>query len=96
MSNNVIEVGNEMRYNVFMNKEEFKALREGLGLSQQEFGVALGFGDSGANVRVSEIERGDSPISRHVEIICRYMARFGPLGDQKKREKLIRKFSGLR
>ena len=79
-----------------MTKEEFKALREGLGLSQQEFGAALGFGENGANVRISEIERGDASVSRHVEIICRYMARFGLLDEQKKREKLLRKFSGLR
>lgn len=63
-----------------MNRKAFKQLRERLELSQQQFGLALGFYEFGARFRVSEIERGDKPISRHVEILCQYMERYGILG----------------
>ena len=64
-----------------MNRREFKAIRQDLNLSQQQFGMILGFGEPGAKMRVSEIERGDIPISRHVEVLCRYIERFGILDE---------------
>lgn len=54
-------------------------MREKLDLSQQQFGEALGFREAGAKMRVSEIERGDIPISRHVEVLCQYIGKFGVL-----------------
>ena len=35
-----------------------RALRSHLGETQAAFGVRLGYGETGANVRVSELERG--------------------------------------
>jgi transcriptional regulator with XRE-family HTH domain len=60
-----------------MKRNEFKALRENVHLTQQQFGEILGFGKAGARMRVSEIERGDAPVSRPVEILCQYIEYFG-------------------
>ncbi len=73
-----------------MNRYTIKSLRKRLALSQQEFGEELGFGE-GSRFRVSEIERGDAPISRHVEKLCRYIERYGILKEDAKVKKRRRK-----
>lgn len=74
------------RYSVFIvNRRAFKAIREGLNLSQYQFGLILGFGEPGSRNRVSEIERGDATISRHVEALCRYIEKFGILEEDLER-----------
>lgn len=57
-----------------MTINEFKSLREKLGLTQQEFGEKLGFATEYARNRVSEIERGVKKISRPVQIIAEFLS----------------------
>lgn len=52
-----------------MRRAKFIALRRRTGLSQRAFGEKLGF--SAPQPRVSEIERGKSPISMAVEAACK-------------------------
>jgi len=71
-----------------VNRRAFKSLRNALGIGQQLFGEALGFGVLGSRNRISEIERGDAPISRHVAMLCRYIEKFGLLPEHEKRRRL--------
>lgn len=54
-----------------MDRNDFKALRQRLGLTQQKFGEQLGFSKQWARMRVSEIERGVKGVSKRTELICR-------------------------
>jgi len=61
-----------------MNAAELRAVRGKLRMTQAAFGAALGY-TSAPQVRVSELERAVVPISRPVEIICRYLEKYGAL-----------------
>ena len=52
-----------------MNKEELKALRDKLGLSQEAMGEKLGI-TAGA---ISRIESGENNMSKPVAMLCRQM-----------------------
>ncbi len=56
---------------------DLRSLRVRLGLTQAQFGTLLGFGSP--QRRVSEMECGTRGVGRQTEIICRYLARWGPL-----------------
>lgn len=55
-----------------------------MGISQQKFGELLGFAPKWARMRISELERGDKPISRRTAMIC------AMLGNQKKGRRTIK------
>lgn len=54
--------------------EQIKALREFLDMTQAELGEQLGYGKQGAQVRVSELERGkrgvSGPVGRHLDMLA--------------------------
>lgn len=50
-----------------LTKEEFKALRQRLGMTQKEFAHKLGFTE---RVRVTSIESGNEGLSNQVEAHC--------------------------
>lgn len=50
-----------------MTKEEFKALRKRMGMTQKEFAHKLGFTE---RVRVTSIESGNEGLSNQVEAHC--------------------------
>lgn len=58
-----------------MTPNQLKKLRIKLGLTQEQFGTALGY--STPKIRVSELENGKTPITKQVEIICKYIEKFG-------------------
>lgn len=60
-----------------MNGSEIKALRKRLGMTQTDFGNALGY--SVPAVRVHEIESGKVAISTQVRLLCVYIERYGIL-----------------
>lgn len=53
-----------------MNKAQFKNIRLSMGVSQQEFGEALGFSKKWARMRISEIECGRKKVSKRTEALC--------------------------
>ena len=61
-----------------MSAQDIKALRERLGLTQAQFGTALGF-TTAPQVRVSELERGKVEPSPMVTRLCLYIAQYGVL-----------------
>ena len=61
-----------------MSAGDIKALRERLGLTQAQFGTALGF-TTAPQVRVSELERGKVEASPMVTRLCAYIERYGVL-----------------
>lgn len=56
--------------------ERLRCVRQDLGLTQRQFGTALGFA-KGANVRISEYESGKQPIPAQVSLLAWYMEQFG-------------------
>ncbi len=62
-----------------------RSIRKQMGLTQQEFGVKLGFSQGGANVRISEIENGKAPLSKKTRMIMEALI---------KKEVPVRKKSG--
>lgn len=62
-----------------MSGEELKELREKLGMTAKEFGVAVGFSERSAQIRIYEYEGDKAPISRPVELLCKYIKRYGVL-----------------
>lgn len=60
-----------------MTNIDFKQLREDLGMKQAEFGRLFGF--TAPQVRVTEIETGRIKVSAQVEMLCRYIRKFGIL-----------------
>lgn len=63
-----------------MNAAEVKEIRLRLGLSQEEFGPAIGFAPGlTARMRVSEIETGRRAISLKVGLLLRYVDFYGKL-----------------
>ena len=59
--------------------ERLKALRTSLGMTAQQFGIAVGYAPSGAKVRISELEHGRQAIPQSVSIIAAYLKRYGVL-----------------
>ena len=49
-----------------------KTVREIKGVTQEIFGISLGFSPAGANVRISEIESGRVKMSVPVRKLCEY------------------------
>ena len=54
--------------------EQIKQLRRHLGMTQEEFGVHLGYGEAGSQVRASELERGvqraSGPLVRLLDLLA--------------------------
>jgi len=61
-----------------MKPEKIKSIRIENKKTQKEFGKLLGFG-SASQIRVSELENGKVPISKQVEIILKYLSKYGAL-----------------
>jgi len=53
--------------------KDIKKIRKHLKLTQQEFGVMLGFSEGGAKVRISELENGKMPLSKKTRKILEIM-----------------------
>lgn len=47
-----------------------------MGLTQQEFGVMLGFSEGGAKVRISEIENSKVPLSKKTRMILEMVGKY--------------------
>jgi DNA-binding transcriptional regulator YiaG len=62
--------------------ERLRQLRRSLGMTAQQFGIAVGYASSGAKVRISELEQGRQTIPQSVSIIAAYVERYGVLGKQ--------------
>lgn len=59
-----------------MQAEEFKSIRESLGMSQSELAEALGLSSSRV---VRAYELGERPISGPIQLCLKYMLKFGPI-----------------
>lgn len=73
-----------------MTNKEFSAIRRKLKLTQQAFGHALGFVDPQG--QVSRIEIGKVAVSNQVEIIVRYMEKYGVLPEYQYKKPLPPEF----
>jgi DNA-binding transcriptional regulator YiaG len=62
-----------------MSGAEIKELREKLGMTAKEFGVAVGFSERSAQIRIYEYEGEKTPVSRPVELLCKYIKKYGVL-----------------
>jgi DNA-binding transcriptional regulator YiaG len=71
----VIDNGVSITLPLFTPKR-LRNVRQHLGLTQRQFGTALGFA-KGANVRISEYESGKQPIPAQVSLLAWYMEQFG-------------------
>ena len=58
-----------------LTKEEFKQIRKDLGMTQAEFAKEIGLGDRSGQIHVSNIERGEQPISGMITASVRMIER---------------------
>jgi len=59
-----------MSWEAKMQPDELKEIRKAMGLSQQDFAVALGV----SRVLVGQMERGQAPIERRTALAAQYLA----------------------
>jgi len=60
-----------------MTKEQLIAIRQGTGLNQKEFGIALGFTPDGAQRSMSALETGEREIKATIAKLARYIEKHG-------------------
>jgi antitoxin component HigA of HigAB toxin-antitoxin module len=70
--------------------ERLKQVRTMLGMTAEQFGIAVGYASSGAKVRISELENGRQAIPQAVSIIAAYMEQYGVLTSSTKKPQSVR------
>jgi transcriptional regulator with XRE-family HTH domain len=62
-----------------MKPQKIRDIRLNLNLTQSDFGKLLGYAPESANIRVSELENGKVRITHTIEILLRYIEKYGVL-----------------
>ncbi len=77
--NTEVEAGDAILLVPTYTPERLKTLRTSLGMTAQQFGIAVGYAPSSAKVRISELEHGRQAIPQPVSIIAAYLEQYGVL-----------------
>lgn len=74
---NYAELSGGAMKNKQMTKEQLIKIRQGTGLNQKDFGVALGFTPDGAQRSMSALETGERPIKPTIAKLATYIKEHG-------------------